>query len=926
MHASRSKPPRGAQGPVRGLGLTVATMAVAGTLLMPASVAAQAPLSVIPPGTPDGFVAQTADTQAGGHSDAVTSFTLTPQPFVNGGASPLKDTIVDLPPGLVGNPQAAAKCFQADLLPELDAQSTGSRCPAESQIGTVIIRFGLAPGVTVPLGTFPLYNMVPPPGSPADFAFLDPPTVLPIHITASVRGGDYGLRLTGKNALQFFAISSVTVNVWGVPADPSHDDLRKPCLTDQGTVTGNFCPTTAERKSFLSNPTVCDAPKLTSIQVNSWPAPNVFSDPVTAMAPTPTRCDRLQFAPEMSVAPDSSTPDAPTGLTAEVRMPVNDDPDGLAPAMLKDAVVMLPKGMAASPSAADGLQACTDDQMSVKTLAPPACPDASKIGSGELVTPLLPEPLGASIYLGTQRPEQLLRVFLVVESERYGIRVKIPGVVDQDKGDGQLTARFLSNPQLPFERLRLRFKSGPRAPLATPTTCGIKGVTSAMTAWSGQLVTSTDAFAITSPGGGVPCVEREEQLPFAPTLHGGTVIPSAGRASSLLVRIDRPDHQQFIDRLNLTMPIGIIAKVKGVPLCSSALASQGQCAAASRIGSAAVGVGPGSNPFFTKPEFGSVYLTEGYRGAPYGLVVVVRAVAGPFDLGTVIVRQAVDVDPTDAHLTVRSDQVPSILEGIPLRLRAINVNVDRAGFVMNPTSCTEKRIGATMTSTVGGAAASEARFQVGDCSKLPLSPKLALRLTGKDQTNVGGHPGVKAALTQPAGQTNLGRVGVSLPLSLALDPDNAASDSLCGFEASQGAEPNCPRSSTIGSARAVTRVLERPLRGPVYFVKNVRRDPKTGRLIRTLPTLLIALRGEVALNLRATTSVSRGRLVTTFADVPDAPISRFDLTLGGGKKGILVVTGRRSVCSGAQVAALDMRGQNGKRTSRDATIKTPCGR
>jgi hypothetical protein len=408
---------------------------------------------------------------------------------------------------------------------------------------------------------------------------------------------------------------------------------------------------------------------------------------------------------------------------------------------------------------------------------------------------------------------------------------------------------------------------------------------------------------------------------FSPGFDAGTTNPSAGAYSPFALRINRADGQEYMHGLTLEMPPGLIANLRGVPLCPNAQANAGTCDPATKIGTAVAGAGAG-DPFFTAPEHGSVYLTEGYKGGPYGLSTVVRAIAGPYDLGTVVTRQAIFVDRTDAHLTVISDPLPTILEGIPLRLRSINVDINRPNFVINPTSCGEKQIKARLTSTAGTVHDAVQRFQVGNCAALPFRPRYRMRLTGRRQMREGGHPGLRTVVTQRPGQAHIAKATAKLPLSLALDPENAQSDALCEFEA--GKRVDCPPSSIIGRAVAHTPVLNRPLTGPVYFVKNVRIHPRTGRTIRTLPTLLIPLRGEVAIDVRASTDVIDDKLVSTFHTVPDAPVSRFVLNLKGGRRGILVAT--RSICSRprSHITDIETDGHNGKRADPAVRLRTPC--
>jgi hypothetical protein len=367
------------------------------------------------------------------------------------------------------------------------------------------------------------------------------------------------------------------------------------------------------------------------------------------------------------------------------------------------------------------------------------------------------------------------------------------------------------------------------------------------------------------------------------------------------------------------MPAGLIAKLRGVPRCPEAAAAVGTCSEGSRVGTVTVGAGPGSHPFFIE---GGVYLTGPYKKAPFGLVAVVEAKAGPFDLGQVVVRQQLIVDPIDAHVDVVSDPLPVILKGVPVRLRSLNVDVNRERFVLNPTSCKTKTILAAFSSPNGSVFNADVPFGVSNCAALPLKPRLRIALTGKGQTTEGKHPGVRATVTQRTSSANLKRVSVRLPLSVALDPDNA--QALCEFADGTKVDPTCPKGSIIGRAVARSPVLDEPLTAPVYFVKNIRIDPRSGRPIRTLPMLVIPLRGEngIRVNIKGTSSVVQNRLVSTFAALPDVPVSRFDLAIKGGRHGILASNAK--ICRGKQVADVQIDGQNNRASDRRATLSTPA--
>ncbi len=397
----------------------------------------------------------------------------------------------------------------------------------------------------------------------------------------------------------------------------------------------------------------------------------------------------------------------------------------------------------------------------------------------------------------------------------------------------------------------------------------------------------------------------------------------AGASTAFSVELTRTDKDQELGGLTVATPRGLLGRISTTTLCPEASAQAGTCDDASKIGGVTVAAGAGTNPFWITN--GRAYVTGPYKGAPFGLSIVVPAVAGPFDLGDVVVRARIEIDRVTAQLHVISDPFPTILQGIPLDVREVRVSIDRPHFIVNPTSCAEKQVEGTVDSTSGATAQVSSRFQVGECAALDLKPKLAIALTGKGQTTDDKHPAVVASLTQAAGQANLKKVTVSLPLSLALDTENAKG--LCEFADGSKDDPTCPKASIVGTATARTPILDQPLTGPVYFVKNVRKDPKSGREIRTLPKLVIPLTGEngVRLNVTGTSSVVGGRLVTTFDNLPDAPVSSFTLNIAGGKHGILVVSGT-DICKATQVADQQIDGQNGKTADAAVTLATPaCG-
>jgi hypothetical protein len=712
----------------------------------------------------------------------------------------------------------------------------------------------------------------------------------------------------------------------------------------------------------------------------------------TAASPPVVDCEELGFAPDIEFEPTTSAADGASGLKVDLSIPQNNDPrdgtgdpldppapgasqgeiddyvadataywrspEGRATAHLKDTQVTLPPGVSVNPSGARGLEGCPDATVGVRQAGNPPlfdnvdpfdgvgspasgdeCPDGSKIGTVVVETPVLDEPLTGDVILGEPQAgdikgpnEQLrLRMYLVVREPSRGLLVKIFGSAVTDPQTGQLTATFENNPELPFDHLSVEFKGGPHGLIAMPPRCGAPEWSTAFTPWSS--VGAATPVADTLDGGAF-AVNANCGYPFGPGLAAGNSTKQAGAmGGTFSFEFTRPEGHQTINGLTAELPTGLLASVKDVPLCTNAQAAANACPAASRIGTVDAAAGSG-DPFVLEQK-GSAYLTEGYKGAPYGLAVSIPVEAGPFKgdkaLTPIVVRQALHVDRTTAQVTAVSDPLPTIHHGIPLRARRATVIVDRPGFMRNPTDCSAKQIRAALGSTEGALAAPTAPFQVSGCAGLGFKPKLGLRLTGRKQARTGKHPGIRAVVTQRLGEAGVGKAVVRLPKSLALDPNNA--QALCEF--ADGTKPDlenhCPKASIVGRARAITPLLRQPLVGDVYFVKNVRIDPTTGNQIRTLPMIVVALRGEIAVNLRGVSDTTKGgKLVNTFEAVPDAPISQFNLNIKGGGNGIIAVTGTRrgniNLCTKPRghVAEADWDGQNGKRHDRNIRMKTPC--
>jgi hypothetical protein len=887
--------------------------------------------------------------QAGGHPyKGITDFILTGTTEDN-----VDNLRVDIPPGLVPNPNAFAKCSELQL--------AGNLCPVDAQIGFEEIVASLS-GVTLSLRV-PLYNIEPRPDDVARFGFnpvdaaaipgigilADQLDVLhPVYIVGGVRdsaaianppgsagipfAADYGLYFTISDIPEALAVIRSKLTFWGTPRDGAHDARRRQsCASAPPLVPIELCfPLTGSASSaadldvpFLTNPTRCTGAKLRArLIVNSHDGQTANRLDQTPTLPNgqgipsegAQECDAIPFAPGIGIQPGTSQPDTPAGLAVSLLIPQDGllHDDALATSHVEDVSVTLPPGMTINPSVANGLQACTDAQLAAGAGAPggDACPAASDIGDSSVSSPLLPDELTGNAYVGQPLTGDKYRLFVTLEGR--GVSVRLKGSVKPNVTTGQLTATFSDNPELPFDDLTVDFEDGPRAPLATPLDCGSKIGAAHFAPWSGTppVAPSSPPFAIAGTG----CPPG-----FAPAFGASTASSSAGAFSPFAVRIARPDRNQFLSRVRVDTPPGLAGMISRVEQCADASAGTGACPAPSRVGTVVTTAGAGGEPYRLT---GPVYFTGPYKGAPFGLVAVVRAIAGPYDLGTVVVRQSIFVDPDDASLTVVSDPLPQILDGVPIRLRTVDVALDKPGFAFNPTSCGTKGVGGTLHSLQGTASNRGASLRIDDCQALGFEPKMTMLLTGPRQTRFAKHPGLDVSVTQGGRQANIGRARVALPPSLSLDPENARS--ICSFEG--GLKAQCPAKSRIGTATALSPALNRKLTGPVYFVQGIRIDPSTGARIRTLPSLLAKLSGEVRINVRGTTAVEGRNLVSTFDRVPDAPVSRFDMRLKGGAGGVLAVSARRGICDRRQVSKAQLTGHNAKLAALRVTMRKPCRR
>jgi hypothetical protein len=836
----------------------------------------------------ESVAAKASTTAAGMHPDLTTEISL--NHFINEktGApesnARTEEVTVALPPGLLGNPNALPRC-------KTGAMVAFANCPIDSQVGVATVLATLLGGEA----TVPIFNLEPPHPKEEIARLGFYAGVYPVFIDVKVRtAGDYGVTATVHSAPGLTAIVGAETTFWGNPAASIHDEQRMTAVEAIQCGTGTACkapggkrPSGLPPTAFLSNSSACQAQQV-GFAVKSYQLPGQVFSATAPMAPV-TACEGLPFNPSFEAQPTTRVAGAPTGLKTTLTLPQasTEAVDSPSTATMREARVTLPEGMTIAAGAADGLEACSEEQVGYKQEVDAQCPDGSKLGTATITSPALAEPIQGEVFQRTPRPGHLFGLWLV--SDDLGLHVKLPGEIEPNKATGQLTAAFSDLPQVPVEQISLNIWGGPRAPLQNPTTCG----------------TYSTAYAF-APHSRDPAVSGQSQMTidegcggggFSPKLRAGVTNPTAGAFSPMVVDISRGDGEQNLGALEITLPKGELAKLAGVGLCPDAQAAAGACPAASKIGSLTAAVGPGPQPLWL-PQPGksptAVYLAGPYKGAPFSIVTSVPAQAGPFDLGVVAVRSALEVDPETAQATVKTDPLPQFIEGVAAVYRRVHVVVDRPGFSLNPTNCSELAVTSKMTSTKGAVASPSARFQVDGCRALKFKPKLTLDLKGG--TDRGDYPALSATVKARKGDANIGRVSVALPRSEFLAQEHI--QTICTRK--RFAADNCPKRSIYGRAKAWTPLLDKPLQGPVYLRSSD----------NPLPDLVMALGGELDIALVGRIDSKNGGIRTTFDSVPDAPITKFVLKMRGGKKSLLVNS--QNICRGTHRAVVRMRAQNGR--------------
>jgi hypothetical protein len=856
------------------------------------------------------------DTQAGSHPYEITAmlaFTVAAreQPSAGNGnrESPLasaapKDLEVALPPGLVGDPNAVPRCSQRAFL-----EKEGPSCPLDTQVGTIKPFFY----GTFHSAVFPIYDVAAPPGYPGELGFS---IGFGGHVPLLLRMEGSRLKASLSSIPEAGPLQGAVLTLWGVPAAGVHDLEREGTRGKGGALSelcepffppgggGEepiFCPSGAPETAFLTLPTACPGAALeVGVGYDSWEDPGQLATLESTLVGV-DGCEKLSFDPSLMLAPETTEAGAPSGYTLDLHVPQDENPRGLATPSIRAAAVSLPPGVALSPSVADGLQACSAAQFDLHSTAAAGCPRASQIGTARITTPLLASPLEGQIFIGEPACSpcdgadaaegRLLRLLLQAQGD--GVTVKLEGSAAIDQATGRVTANFDDSPELPFEDVRLTFDGGPSAPFANPTTCGAGlAASSQLTPYS----TTTPAEPSSEPFAISGC--QPPQL--HPSFVAGTTNNHAGAFSPLTVTLSRTDADEGFETLSVALPPGLLAMLSSVYPCPQALARVDACPSQSLIGSANIGAGPGPQPLFLG---GSVYLTGPYEGAPFGLSIVVPAHAGPFDLGEIAIGARIGVNPSTAALTITSDPLPQSVDGIPLRLKTIELDIDRQGFVFNPTDCRPLSIDAAVDAGAGVSALVSSPFAAADCATLPFKPKLSA-LAHAHASKVGGvhlHLRIRAG----RGQANIAKVKFVLPKRIA--PRLAALQKACSASVFAADPRRCAPASVVGTATILTPILRDPLSGPAYVLsRGAAAEPEIG----------LALESEgVLIEVVGQTHVEHGFASVVFSSLPDVPFSELDAILEAGPHSLLAAnlpaSAHGELCRGRMAMPTEVTGQNG---------------
>lgn len=816
---------------------------------------------------PEGFSAKLLDAEgnpehlAGSHPDLKIDFTL------NLEESTPRDLIFELPPGLGINAAAVPRC-PAEVL------EAEEECPPQSRVGG--LETVLSGGAKTKLSLFAMDSAAGQPLKIATEVSFGPP------VTGELRPGDFGVTVKTED-IPSSPIVKGHLELWGVPAD--HQE-------------GAGAP----RRALLSAPSSC-GPLTFGFKTRSWEEEASWQSASIETEPL-TGCESLRFEPHLGLQLSNPEVDAPTGMRTELSMPEEGDPNERAQAQIKNVTVEMPAGIALSPGGAATLSTCSDAQLGLGNDAEAHCPQSSKVGSVELASPAIEGAISGTIYLGEERPGQRFRVFVVATAA--GAAIKSVGALQVMPGTGRLSTVLEGLPPLSISRLAMVFDGGPGAMLATPLTCGAVGAAAKFTPYGGGPPVEASAAAMVSTGpDGLPC---SGPPPFSPQLLTSVSSRKAGQATTFSSVLLRRRGEQVPSRFSITLPAGLSSSMASIQLCSAAAAAAAACPEDSRVGSVIARVG--SEPSIATLR-GSLYFTGPYRGAPFGMLLKLPAVLGPFDLGSISSRGAAELDPVTGRFTMSMDRLPGSLEGVPVRFQSMEMKMDRPGFIRNPTSCAPSSTEGLLEAEGGATATVTSAFRVRGCQKLGFKPSIRMALVGRRELHKHGKPGMRVNLRLPAHGANLRAMRLFLPR--AFDFSVGGMSEICSRR--DAIAGNCPPGSRVGGVRAKTSLLKEPLSGSTY----VAQPPGDG-----LPDVWTHISGGgLEMNMRGKTAIRDGHMVIELAGMPDVPISSFTMWLGQGSHGTILLGARP--CLGGEprsfeaTAAID--GQNGARR----TFRVPIG-
>jgi hypothetical protein len=886
---------------------------------------------------PDSFHIVPSTYQAGAHADWTLLFDIAH----NGKGktfNDLRSTTVNYPAGFIGSSLAAPACTETQLLAQGPPGGAGALCPPASQVGTISV------DVTIHSESvnerFPVYNMqVTSFGVAAELGFKT--AILTQVLPVVVRPADSGLTGTSPNVKELAEPHNVVVTLWGVPAAHEHDPERGQVCEEFTGPNEVECQGGGEEakipaEPFLANPTSCGMFG-ESMEAVSWEEP--FAEPAKATAEVGpfVECERVHFNPSIKAEPTTNSAESSSGLNVSLEVPQTwDNPNTIATSNVKDAKVTLPEGYTVNPSAGNGLVGCTRQQYAAETASSgpdEGCPPESKLGTVTIETPVLAERVEGSVYLAEpfENPfsepghsnGSLLALYVVAKAPDRGVIVKSAGKVVPDPVTGQLTSTFENLPQQPFSRVTLKLKQGTTSPLVSPPVCGnylAQGELTPSSAPSEPRLIS-DTLQIEKGIGGGPCPNGGVP-PFRPTVITGTQNNSAGEYTPFYLRIVRNDGEQEITKFTTILPPGLTANLIGISLCSDAQIEAARvatglqeinstsCPAVSEIGHTLVGAGVGSVLVWTP---GKIYFAGPYHGSALSIVSVTSAAVGPFDLGTVVIRFALRINPTTGQAEIDStgsDPIPHIIEGIVVHVRDIHVYIDRPKFMIAPTSCNPMSISNTITGAGPGPSnpADQAPvtittpFQAANCANLGFKPKFAVSTSGKTSRARGASLKVKLAYpdARQGTQANIHSVKVDLPKQL---PSRLTTlQKACPDHVFDSNPAACSTASIVGQAKAITPILPVPIQGPAYFVSHGGAK---------FPELIIVLQGYgITIELHSETFISKkGITSSTFHAVPDQPVTTFELTLPQGPNSALAAN--TNLCKAKLIMPTAFTAQNG---------------